>query len=204
MIRPLLFLVCMLIGLLTLFSCSKEYSCEGPGCLISNQDSTRSCDSSVCADQKEYIRAQIDGMQYCFSSFWFNHDSSYNINYSADGMDQINMIREDACKHLSIRFFFTGTNLFHQPLPYIQPLDNPQAPMGLVELQLVDLQNISSCEFCPTDSVDYVNWPFHGIQIQVSQIVNDTLVGSFSGPVYTKTGKSRMLSNGEFRIRIIR
>ena len=204
MIRPLLLLVSMLFGLLTLFSCSKEYSCEGPGCLISRQDSTITCDSSVCEDQKEYIRAKIDGKQYCFSSFWFNQDSSHNINYTANGMDQINMIREDACKHLSIRFFFTGTDLFHQALPYIQPLDNPAAPMGMVELQLVDLQNISTCEFCATDSVDYVNWPFNGIQIQVSQIVNDTLAGSFSGPVYTKTGKSRMLSNGEFRIRIIR
>ncbi|MCK9421503.1 MAG: hypothetical protein M0Q38_02790 [Bacteroidales bacterium] len=78
-------------------------------------------------------------------------------------------------------------------------------PLPYCELQLLNFNCNSDTTFGPNDSCNYtcssISQP---LDIRITNKKDDTLTGTFSGVIRTRTGLSKEVTDGRFRIKIIR
>jgi len=123
-----------------------------------------------------------------------NPDTMSNVVYS-NGF--ISMVRNDATfPTKGIAMFLQSTGVESLPL-------NVSVPN--CELQLNNYYCPADTTFGPNDSCNYYGSSFNqSVDIRITDKKDDILTGTFSGVINTKTGLSKQVTEGKFRIRLLR
>jgi hypothetical protein len=156
-----------------------------------------SCEEPKDIAPHDFISATIDDEVYKYEQTSSEVDTFSSAYYYSNTGSQINLIRRGGGRTMEI--YLLGVPLDDIKLPYEM---RPQ-------FQWKDLRYkvTSECQFCEYDSINYSNsyrdTPPE-FKLTIRDKTNDVLTGDFYGTVFTRTGKSKTVSRGEFRITLIR
>jgi hypothetical protein len=167
--------------LLVLFSCSKDKSNEIP----------------IVFQDEGYIYGKF-GTETLYYTVPLNFnklpDTNSNVSFSSGFMALYRFDAKVPTRGISI--ISQGLNLDQLPL-------NETLPYA--ELQLNNLICQTDTTNGPHDSCNYYGNTFnHAVDIRITDKQNDVLTGTFSGIIRTNTGLSKCVTDGRFRIRMIR
>lgn len=111
-------------------------------------------------------------------------------------------------RHISISIL--NIDLDNLPIPSV--IHRQQAPRnkdGYLAYAIVGLfdpvsmpQNVT--HFGPEDSYNYVGGTNEGLTVRITSKKNDIIEGTFEGEIKTQTGLVKTVTNGQFRVKIIR
>jgi hypothetical protein len=162
-----------------------------------------------CNNAKEYIKASFDGVDICFdvknAGFSDNFDNRYYFDFSI-GQDQLNMIRSTKTGGGQLQIYWGQTNIWNRPLPYVVPRTD-LIQCEFVQFQLYDLKTNPPFEYYGSSGSKMEGIPIRytgEMTFAITEIKNDTLIGTFSGKTYPTTATKVNVENGEFRVRIYR
>lgn len=168
------------------------------------------CECSVFNEvevDKDYIKAEINGSYLCFDiepnfSSNFANMLKYGNTTNNTYYDNLYMIRNTANGIWQIAIFLENTHALTKTYPYNLPRENPEF-CEIGEIQLNKLGYYISCSYCPENKYNYIA-PFFGsgMKLTATSFQNNVFKGVFSGIVKTGNGKSAVIKNGEFRIRL--
>ena len=156
-----------------------------------------SCKKDQKTSENEYISGKFgsDTFYYTFPYYIGDvPDTNSNVAYS---FGYISMYRNDSknpdkCIGILLSSSWIDSLLLNETLPN-------------AELQLYDFK-------CPVDTTNGINdsCNYFGssynqtVDIRITEKKDDVLTGIFSGIIKTRTGRSKVVSDGRFRIRVIR
>lgn len=149
---------------------------------------------------EDFISFKSDGKTFLFSQI---HNNEWNKYFRGERMDQIGITFKNEEQTLLaginiLDAFIWKNNL---PLKITGPLNDPMQPMG--DFQLIDLTTQVPITFGQEDGVNFVGSTTKSqITYVLEKYQQDILEGSFSGIIFTKTGKYMNIESGKFRVKI--
>lgn len=176
-----------------------------PGCKKNTEANTDEIAPSLfqacnCTDSTEFIRGVFDNVPMCFSTRYGLQNDFDNINYLGPNQDQLNMIRTESSKKLQIALFWQKSKIWSRALPYILPRADWDTCEG-AEIQLNDLKTgrtvfVGHSGFGPSGRGE--------MTYTITTVDSDMISGIFSGNMFSENRSLVHVTNGEFRLRIVR
>jgi len=158
-----------------------------------------------------YIKADIDGVPVCFDVSPGLGDTFPNVlrygyilrDTGKQYYDNVSMIRNAKNSRWQAAMFFENTHALKKSYPYELPRANPEF-CEIGELQLNSLGNYTSCVWCPENKFNYyAQFWSNGVKITVTGFTNNVFEGSFHGIAKTGSGKTVIITNGKFRMKLV-
>src|SRR4030095_2248588 len=150
---------------------------------------------TVCADLKGQFIESFDNMLTYGTIKRLTGDTYY---------DNLYMIRYTKDGKFMIGIFMENTHLLTKQFPYELPRANPEV-CEIGELQLINQEQITNnmCLFCSWSNWHYYG-PFFGSQLKFTadKFENGFFEGRFEGTMTTGSGRSALIKNGQFRIKL--
>lgn len=160
--------------------------------------------TSCLSDEEEpagdYISFESEETIYTFTEI-YNPD--WNKYFRGENQDQVGITLQDNEKTFLVGINFLDAFLddTHYPLIIDKPtFETPIKPEG--NLQLFNLAIPSDTIFGPNDNVNFHGSTRSNLTFVIDNYKRDVLTGSFSGTIYTETGKSMDVKNGKFKVNI--
>ncbi|RYY59146.1 MAG: hypothetical protein EOO05_14205 [Chitinophagaceae bacterium] len=212
-------LICVLLTIVLFSACKKnpvEPIVQAPEPKYVDEFKPCACDSvagNESAGLQEYIRAEVNGVPICadgkggFADSWFPNHLRYGTIIRQDGrqyFDNVYMIRYTKDRQWMIGIFLENTHALTKTYPYELPRSNPEyCEIGEIQLENQNQLTNNSCMFCSWSDWHYYGQFFaQGPKLIVDRFENDVFEGRFSGRVRTGSGRTAMVTNGQFRIRL--
>lgn len=148
----------------------------------------------------DFISFRSEGKTYLFRQI---ENPSWNKYFRGENQDQIGIAlrNEDQSLYAGININTAFIWKKTLPLQISGPLTDPFMPIG--DFQLRDLKNQVPIDYGVDDDVNFVgNTETNQIIYILEKYDQDVLEGSFSGTIYTRTGRSMKIESGKFRVRI--
>jgi hypothetical protein len=156
-----------------------------------------SCKKDQNKSEDEFISGKFGSDSFHFT-YPFYHtdkpDTNSNVAYS---FGFISIYRNDAkiptkCIGLILQSSWIDSLQLNEALPY-------------AELQLYDINCPMDTTWGVNDSCNYFGGTYNqGVDIRITDKKDDVLTGKFSGVIQTRTGLSKVVTDGRFRIKLIR
>jgi hypothetical protein len=111
-------------------------------------------------------------------------------------------------RHISIDI--ANIDLDNLPIPTVinmqQASRNKDGYPASAAIGLYDPSSVPQdiAHFGPEDSYNYMGSTYEGVTVRITSKKNDIIVGTFEGDIKTPTGLVKTVTNGEFRVKIIR
>ena len=199
-----------------LVSCNKESQITGTEEKSPYKDEFVTCNCSQLPDKEgftEYIKAEINGVSICADIKRSPGDTFPNMlmhgfikRATGDNYyDNLIMIRYTNDSKFMMGIFLENTHALTKQFPYLLPRYNPEL-CEIGELQLQNEAHITSnmCNFCPTNDWHYYNqFQSSGLTLYADKYANGIFEGRFDGTIRTGSGRTAIVKNGTFRIRLI-
>lgn len=149
-----------------------------------------------------FISGEFDGKLIYFttiSSAYYYNDTSWNGYFlKSNGLDQINLIRQTRADSVQLAIFISQSKMFtRQQFPY-NIKDGVNAGIQLINLKRVFKVVPGSSE----DDSMFTGSTFYSLKVQVTSFVDNTLEGTFEGPLKSYSGSTITVKNGSFRIKV--
>lgn len=129
-----------------------------------------------------------------------------SIYYKRDNQDQLGLILQDEQNRFLVEIHLMNSDILTKSYPYTfnnQNIDDGYSTMQLIDLRELAYRNIrQDTVFGKTDSVNYKISSFDNFTLTVNSFDDKILRGEFRGELKTSTGKSKIVSNGQFKIKI--
>jgi hypothetical protein len=214
-------LISLFLAALLVSSCKKNID-DNNGCI----DLTRPtdpvattefvpCNCTVNSEggPSEYIRAQVNGITLCadlvsgYGGYPFGNMLKYGkIIRGTDSTyyDNLYMIRHTKDQRFELAIFLENTHTLTKQYPYLLPRANPE-PCEIGELQLINMadQAGTACFPCTTNVSNYYSqFIANGLTLRADKFENGYFEGRFEGTTRTGLGRTAVVTNGAFRIRL--
>lgn len=132
------------------------------------------------------------------SSSYSYDDSSWNGYFlNSTGLDQINLIRQTRANSVQLAIFISQSKIFTRQFPY------SFKDGGYAEIQLINLRKVFTV--VPGSSGDdstFLGTTFDSLTFQVTDLVDNTLEGTFEGSLKSYSGSTIIVKDGSFRIKV--
>ena len=205
---------CILLSFLfcAFVSCKKDKTSDN---LPVNSQEFTTCNCSIPQGKTtpdEYIQAKINGVQLC-ADVKGNYQESYD-NMFLYGLikrptgdtyyDNLYMIRYTKDGKFMMGIFLENTHLLTKQFPYTLPRANPEiCELGELQLQNQQKPLANMCQYCPDNLWHYSGAFFPNQVIYIAdKFENGFLEGRFEGIITTGSGRSAIVKDGKFRIRL--
>lgn len=159
-----------------------------------------SCSSEKEEPLKDFISYESEGKVFTFSKI---NNPSWNKYFRGQQQDQVGITLENTEGTLlvGINLLFVYLDRASYPIELsVNSTGSPFPPVG--DFQLYDLVNGGNSSFGPEDGVNFVGDSSSDFYYQINSYENGILEGTFTGSIYTRTGKSKLIQNGKFRVAI--
>ena len=195
-----------------MFACKKDTSPAAPiKTVVPEFDSCDCAANSGKPGDSEYIKANINGVPVCFDQMPALGDTFPNVlrygfilrDTGNQYYDNVAMLRNARNSRWQAAIFLENTHALTKTFPYDLPRANPEV-CEIGELQLNDLNNYTSCVWCPENTYNYWGQFFESsLKMKVTSFNDNVFEGTFEGTANTGSGKLAHITNGRFRIRLI-
>ena len=152
-----------------------------------------------------YIEAEFNGKKLCMSPTTAPRDTFSNAYYfitETMNLDQLNLIRMNNERSAQMQIYFGQSTMITRPIPYILPHAN-LAFCEFTQFQFYDERQRHGTENAPNDDYTYQGTTNTGMSLRVNSFYDNIIEGTFEGTLKTNTGKTLLVKNGAFRIKII-
>ena len=149
---------------------------------------------------EEFFKGNMDLKPFNYS-YITKSDSFLNTYFWGINQNQINIGRfNTSYDKLLLIIFSLNKNLDSIQMPATFPGNN-----GYFDIQWIDYKNLVDTMFSKTDNINYAStYGKMGVKLTITGKTLDFLMGTFSGDIGTGTGDIKIITNGEFKIRINR
>lgn len=198
------------ILVLTLISCNKDNTSTNNA-----PAEFAICNCTLKAGEStpgEYLRANFNGVQLCA-------DMQGSFNNSFDNMltygllkrptgntyyDNLHMIRYTSDGKFMMAIFLENTHLLTKQFPYELPRANPEfCEIGSFQLENQQKITPNMCSTCPTNYWHYyASFFVSQLRLTAEKFENGFFEGRFDGVMATGSGKSAIVRDGKFRIKL--
>lgn len=162
---------------------------------------TMGCQSEEAPLPKgDFISFRSEGKTYLFREV---ENTSWNKYFRGERQDQIGIALQNQDQSLLAGINIIDSFIWREGLPMevSGPITIPMTPIG--DFQLKDLKNQTPVDFGPEDDVNFVGTTTSDqFNYILEKYENEILEGSFSGTLYTRTGRSMKIEAGKFRVSI--
>lgn len=148
-----------------------------------------------------FIRGELNGKLVYFTTIsdaYYYDDTSWNgIFINSNGLDQINLIRQTREDSVQLDIYIQQSKIFTRQFPY------NFKDGGHASIYLTNLKKLSSV--VPNSSDDdssFYGSTFNSMTFQVTNLVDNTLEGTFEGSLISHSGSTIIVKNGKFRINV--
>ena len=148
----------------------------------------------------DFISFRSEGKTYLFREV---ENTSWNKYFRGERQDQIGIALQNQDQSLLAGINIIDSFIWREGLPMevSGPITIPMTPIG--DFQLKDLKNQTPVDFGPEDDVNFVGTTTSDqFNYILEKYENEILEGSFSGTLYTRTGRSMKIEAGKFRVSI--
>ena len=207
------FLLTMFL-LLTMFACKKEndpVNIQASQTIAKEFDTCRCSVLNVKGEESQYIKAEINGVPMCFDQSAAVGDTFPNMlkhgfiirDTGNQYYDNLYMIRNAKNSRWQAAMFFENTYALTKKFPYELPRANSEV-CEIGEFQLNNLDHYAPCAWCPENAFNYYG-PFWGnsLKMTVLSFHDNVFEGVFSGRIRTGSGKTVIITNGRFKIKLV-
>lgn len=128
-----------------------------------------------------------------------------SIYYKRDSQDQLGLILQDEQNRFLVEIYLMNSDILNKRYPYT--FNNQNVAEGYSTIQLIDLRELvyrnirQDTVFGKTDNVNYKTSSIDNFTLTVNSFDDKVLRGEFRGELKTSTGKSKIVSNGQFKVK---
>jgi hypothetical protein len=194
--------------ILVAFSCEKDSINPSIPAINSPMNFLKEVKSDDRRTSEFFISGEFNGIHInCASTFaniYPDNNQNFNALYvNSNGLDQINLIRENNDMSVMIAIYFLQAKIFTRQIPYKLPHENT-ADGEFADIQLINMKKIGSAtQNSMEDDFSFFGLSPNSIKIQVTSFVDNLMEGTFEGYLATRNRNSIIeVKNGKFRIKI--
>lgn len=157
-----------------------------------------SCRQDIEPDY-DYISFEMDGNPVELKA---EYDPFWNTYIKSTNQDQLGLVLQDENKEILGQIHVINSDFLNKTLPYTIDKQREVLSEGSAELSLIDLTTSVDTVFGNNDSINYVGFSYHDFSLTINAFEDSVLRGDFFGVLKTQTGKTKTISNGQFRVKI--
>ncbi|MEQ8925736.1 MAG: hypothetical protein RLO81_07955 [Fulvivirga sp.] len=146
----------------------------------------------------DYISFETEGTSYLLIDEG-GYDA-WNAYYIRDNQDQLGLVLQDGKGELLGEIYLNNSDFLNKTFPLTISKENPND--GFAQMSLLNLTIHRDTIFNETDDVNYSNHSYDNFALTINSFEKNVLKGKFNGELKTKTGKSKIINNGKFEVRI--
>ena len=188
-------------------SCKKDSNSPTPEELKRLEETKFLATIKSDAPAQYFISGEFNGTKiYCTttnSDIFPSHDTLYNLiaqNQSLT-LDGIQMMRDNKEATVKLSININQSNIFSKPLPYTLPHQN-QKPGEFATIGLVNSKDYFNPPAGTSQADHHYMSSLGSVRVQVTEINDSTLTGTFSGNIFNKQFTTIPIKNGAFHIKL--
>ncbi|MEZ4773582.1 MAG: hypothetical protein R3D00_10405 [Bacteroidia bacterium] len=157
-----------------------------------------SCRQDVEPDY-DYISFEMDGNSIELKA---EYDSFWNTYIKSTNQDQLGLVLQDENKEMLGQIYVLDSDFLNKTLPYTIDKQREVLLEGYAEMSLINLTNPVDTLFNNNDSINFVGYSYEDFTLTINAFEDSVLSGDFFGVLKTRTGKTKNIENGQFKVKI--
>jgi hypothetical protein len=161
-----------------------------------------SCDNNEDIEPTyDYIKFDTDDKSFLLNS---EYDAFWNTYFKGSNQDQLGLVMQDESGELLGQIFLNNSDFSNKTFPFTVDIKSDPLKDGSAQMSLINLVIRRDTIFNETDNINYTNHSGDNFTLTINSFENSVLKGEFFGVLKTKTGKTKPIDNGRFKIKVER